>query len=249
MSSYTTALIVDDEKADTLRSALIISTSFLRANPCTIRVDTSPGFLALRNDDMLNSLGIQIDFGRIKNKDSNSVIDKGIQELEIEFLKHGASECLTHLQLQLSIDTLNSRIRNRGFSAKEIILKRDQFTNTNIEVSDQKLSQEQQAKRAQNHLSSSLSKAGTKSTISRVVATVGDLVFIKHEKQKHKLRDRFIVTKIEGPNASIQKLNEKFMSRQYVVPITRLYLAQPSTNSDSDNVPVQSDFKVKPTIH
>ncbi len=246
LSSYTTALIVDDEKADALRSGLIISTSLLRINPCSVRVDTSPGFQALRDDELLKSIGMKLDYGRVKNKDSNSVADKAIQELEKEFLKHGTSEKLTSLQLQLAVDTLNSRIRNRDLSSKEIVLKRDQYSNIDIQVNDNNLSQQQQTKRSQNHIPSSRSKAGTKAAICKADVIVGDLVYVKHEKDKHKIRDRFIITKREGRNATVQKMNEKFMSKQYLVPLERLYLAQPrnsqSAHVDSSSSSDDDDF-------
>ena len=181
-------------------------------------------------------MGIHLDFGRIKNKDSNSVVDKAIQELETEFLKHGTPDVLTPLQLQLAVDTLNSRIRNRNLSAKEIILKRDQFSNDNIEVNDSTLSQEQQAMRARNHLPSARAKAGHTSDVGNTDAVAGDLVYVKNERNKHKLRDRYLVTKTDGPKATIQKLNDKFMSRQYVVPSARLYPTQPH-NRPNPKVP------------
>ena len=74
---------------------------------------------------------------------------------------------------------------------------------------------------------------------------MGDLVYVKHDNNKHKIRDRFIVTKMEGPNAILQKINDKFMSKEYIVPLTRLYTAQPrndhselhisSSSSDDDD--------------
>ena len=57
---------------------------------------------------------------------------------------------------------------------------------------------------------------------------MGDLVYIKHEKQKHKLRDRYIITKINKDKAVLQKLNQKFMSRQYEVPLSDIYPVWPS---------------------
>ena len=91
LTSYTNTSLIVDETADTLRTGLVTNTSFLRKNPCIMRVDNAPGFQALHNDTTLNSLGITIDLGRTKNKDSNSVADKGIQELKEDILKHDIS--------------------------------------------------------------------------------------------------------------------------------------------------------------
>ena len=51
---------------------------------CIIKVDTVPGFVALKNDKVLHSLDIKLDFGRVKNKNHNRTIDKAIQEVEHE---------------------------------------------------------------------------------------------------------------------------------------------------------------------
>ena len=229
LSSYTNATLINDETADSLRTAIVVNTSFLRKNPCSIRVDTAPGFQALHGDETLTSLGISIDLGRTKNKDSNSVIDRGIQELEEEILKHDMSgSVLTPLKLQIIVDTLNGRVRNRGLSAKEIVLKRDQFSHEPINVNDEHLSKQQSLIRNKNHRYSSLSKATRKVAASKASVVVGDLVYIKHEKQKHKLRDRYIITKINKDKAVLQKLNQKFMSRQYEVPLTDIYPVSPS---------------------
>ena len=55
------------------------------------------------------------------------------------------------------------------------------------------------------------------------------MVFIKDERDKTKVRDRYIVVSIEKGYASIQKLTERFMARKYTVPLSRLYPASVST--------------------
>ena len=52
---------------------------------------------------------------------------------------------------------------------------------------------------------------------------IGDLVFIKDERDKNKVRDRYIIVAVDEGQASLQKLTDKFMSRKYIVPLTRLY--------------------------
>ena len=57
------------------------------------------------------------------------MVDKGIQELEAEFLKIGCSNIpISEVQLQTALNILNSRVRNRGLSAKEIVFQRDQHS-------------------------------------------------------------------------------------------------------------------------
>ena len=56
-SAYTTATIVSDETAPTLRTALI-KCSFLRTLSCTVRVDNAPAFKSLKEDAILLSKGM-----------------------------------------------------------------------------------------------------------------------------------------------------------------------------------------------
>ena len=72
-SSYTTASFVPDETAQSLKTALLISTSMLRGPECKVRIDTASGFNSLRHDTSLQDYGIELDFGYVKNKNSNCV--------------------------------------------------------------------------------------------------------------------------------------------------------------------------------
>ena len=152
------------------------------------------------------------------------MVDKAIQELEHELLKAGHSKApVTNLQLQNSVNTLNSRIRNRGLSAKEILFQRDQQSLEQINIDDAVLATEQRQNRTYNHPFSAQSKASGKDYAMPSNFKVGDLVFIKSERDKNKARDRFIITSITGNSAHIQKLNDKFMARQYQGPLTAVY--------------------------
>lgn len=151
-SSFTAASIIEDETSCSLRKAIILNTSIIRAPKSTIRIDSASGFQSLRNDTILSDHGITLDFGYVKNKNSNCVVDKGIQELELELLKAGHSNVpITSLQLQSAVDILNMRIRNRGLSAKEIILQRDQHSYEKLDIDDSVLALQQQAIRQRNH--------------------------------------------------------------------------------------------------
>ena len=86
-SSFTIASFIPDEKHDTLRTAIISDTSLFRTLPTTVHVDSAPGFQTLHNDKHLQTEDIQLEYGHIKNPNKNAVIDKGIQELELELLK------------------------------------------------------------------------------------------------------------------------------------------------------------------
>ena len=86
-SGFTVGSIIPDESHTTLRSSLLTDTSLFRVKPCTIWVDNAPGFRPLKDDAILQSHNIKLDFGRVKNPNKNSIADKCIQELELELLK------------------------------------------------------------------------------------------------------------------------------------------------------------------
>ena len=132
---------------------------------------------------------------------------------------------------------MNTRIRNRGLSAREILFQRDQQTNEQLSICDKELSSKQQDIRTQNHPLSAISKAPRgKLALLNPAVSIGKPVFIKHERNKKNPRDRYIVTKINGDNALVQKLCGQFMSRQYNVPLNKLYpAANPTTNRDYDS--------------
>ena len=132
-SSFSIATIVQGETSSSLRNGLLISTCNIRTAYSTVRVDNAPGFLHLKEDPTLKKHGISLEFGRIKNKNANSVIEKGIQELEHEILNVNPSRgLLTNVQLLFVVETLNARIRKRGLSAREIFYQRDQHANKQL---------------------------------------------------------------------------------------------------------------------
>ena len=79
-SSFVVGQFVPNEQCNTLQQALIQ----LAANYKHVRLDNAPDFVVLTDDKILKSIGINLEFGNIKNKNRNSPIDKAIQELEGE---------------------------------------------------------------------------------------------------------------------------------------------------------------------
>ena len=97
--------------------------------------------------------------------------------------------------------------------------------------------------RQRNNPSSARSKAPGKPLAVDCGLAAGDLVFIKDERDKAKVRDRYIIISIDKRNASLQKLTDKFMSKKYVVPLARLYPAStpPSRTPPSEGAEEDSD--------
>ena len=241
-SAFTTASVIPDEKASSLRSALLLC-SFLRTPNCTVRVDNAPGFKSLKNDADLRSKGISIDLGNVKNINKNPCAEKCNQELELELLKIDSTGApVSDVVLQSAVDTLNSRIRNRHLSAKEIVTCRDQITHKPLSVDDKLLSQRQEELRHQNHKTSARSKAPNAPLAAKPTLTLGSLVYIKTEGDKFHPRDQYIVVGLDDGHATVQKFRgQRFMSQQYKVPLHMLYTLSaestppPVTNESSSD--------------
>ena len=205
-----------------------------------MRVDNAPGFLPLKDDYQLKSCGISLDYGNPKNCNKNPVIDKGIQEFESEILRYEESnKTLTPDTLQIIMDQLNQRIRNRGLSSKEIIFRRDQHTGKTLTFDDDDLKKQQENIRSKNHNSSATSKSKRGVVAERANVKGGVLVYIKQEGNKFNARDRYLITNIKGKNDILQKFNNNgaFMTKTYSVPLTNIFPASsqvPSNNGDQE---------------
>ena len=162
VSSFTTSCIIEDERRDTLRAALIRLCLELHpiSGPCAVvRVDPAPGFAALANDEELRRHKITIEVGRVKNANKNPVAEKCIAELGDELLRISPEgESISAVNLAIATANLNSRIRDRGLSAREMWYKRDQFTNRQLPISDLNLIELQHSNRLHNHAASAKSK-------------------------------------------------------------------------------------------
>ena len=236
-SGYTTATIVPDESHKTLRSGIIINTSLFRVKPCIIRVDNAPGFAALKSDPTLESYGISLEYCRVKNINKNAVVDKCIQELQVELLKRNpVGGAVSSAELQAAVLTLNQRIRNRGLSAREILMQRDQHTGEQLNLNSEDMIEKQERKRAENHEPSARSKAKVKREPVKSKISVGDLVYLKMEGDKQKGREKYIITDIIQERAKMQKIAGKlFSSRKYEVPLTHIIPVATPYRQHDDN--------------
>ena len=246
-TSFSVAEIIPDETANALQSALITSTTNLRSTHGSIRVDSAPGFKSLKDDQQLRAHGISLDFGRTKNINKNPVGEKANAELESELLKIDPTGApISNVTLQSAIHALNSRIRNRGLSAREILFCRDQVTAGHLNIDDGSISELQNDIRLRNHGPSAKCKSSSARPATPACVQVGSLVFLKREGDKFKARESYIVTHIVGTLATLQKLDGsgKFMSTSYEVPLEELLPAvkhqtvtpppQDSSSSDSE---------------
>lgn len=89
VTSFTSTILLEDERQHTLRDALIHL--YLQLRPLDgphviIRTDSAPGCEALVNYERLHHPRISIEIGDAKNLNKNPVAERAIQELEHELL-------------------------------------------------------------------------------------------------------------------------------------------------------------------
>ena len=225
-SSYTIARILPDETKDSLRGALLECLAELKApSGCTVRVDGSTGFAALQDDVYLSKHGVSLIQGRVKNRNKNPSAEKAIQELEMELKRvYPEGGPVTCSQLALCTATLNSRVRNRGLSAREILLQRDDQTGIQLNLSDTLLSCAQKENRLKNHIPSALSQVPKGRHAMPADVQLGDLVFVKSEGTKHVARDKYIVVQMEWDSVYVRKLKgSQFRSKLYKLRYDEIY--------------------------
>lgn len=245
VTSYTSTCLLDSERHDDLRDALIrlcIEQRPLDGPIAIIRTDPAPGFQALVNDQSLNSHRLNIEIGRVKNNNKNPVAERAIQELEKEILKQEArGGALSPKTLAIATARLNTRVRSRGLSAREMLLQRDQFTNTQIPIADQDLILQQNSERLKNHSHSQRSKAPLGKEPPNANLAVGDIVYIRSDRNKTCARDRYLVISTDGAWYNIQKFTgTQLRNTSYRVKDTECYKV-PTSLHDKNTIHLEYD--------
>ena len=209
VTSYTVCALIPDEQKVTLRDTLLSLCANLIPldGPfAVIRTDPAPGFAALVNDELLSKHRIAIEIGRHKNRNKNPVAERGVQELEEELLRRDPGcRSVSQLALDLATAGLNSRIRSRGLSSREMLTQRDQFTNKQLPVNDRDLILKQNEMRNDNHPHSIASKAPQSGIAVAPNIRIGDLVYLHSDRNKTVGRNRYLVTAIDGIWCSVRK--------------------------------------------
>ena len=130
------------------------------------------------------------------------------------------------MQLVLSIATanLNTRIRNRGFSARELWTQRDQFTNEQLPLTDYDLIRQQHSLRNANHAPSQLSKSPSHTVSKALNIDVGDIVYLYCDRNKSRSRCRYLVVSVDGVWLNVSKfIGNQLRATSYRVKRTECY--------------------------
>ena len=226
LSQFTQTVLIKDETADSLRTALIAQIlEFIPSSGASVQVDCAPAFQSLKMESdaegsIWKKLGIKMDLGRTLNKNKNPIAENAIKEFHKEKLRlnpRGGS--VTELELALITKNINSRIRDRGFSAKEIVFQREQITNNTQPVSDEALAKEQVEKRK--------GKQNPVSNHSQHRLAVGSNIFLKNDKNKLRGREMYKVVELFFKNneswAKIQKTESQFRAKTYEVKTDEIF--------------------------
>ena len=148
-----TANLKPSESRDAMIDALLLLKTPIRQSPqVVVRVDKAPVFKSLthRTSNQLEDNGIKLELGDDENKNSNCVVDKVIQELELEIKKICPHELpISHGLLAKSVTVLNNRIRNQGLSASQVHFSRDNNSGKNLVLDDEYLREDKVAKKTQ----------------------------------------------------------------------------------------------------
>ena len=81
VTSHTNTCLLNSETQDSLRSALLCLCLVLRpldGPHAVIRVDPAPGFVVLRNDEVLTHHNMSLELGRVKNPNKNPVAERAV---------------------------------------------------------------------------------------------------------------------------------------------------------------------------
>ena len=236
LSQFTFTKLIEDETANTLRSSLVqMVLEFIPDGGTTIQVDPAPGFATLSAESreegsVLYRLGIRVEVGRIHNVNKNPIAENAIKEFEKERLRLSPNGGpITDLECAEITARMNSRIRDRGLSSKEILLQRNQISHAAQPVSDQQLAEEQFIKREEHH------PFHQEKTMAKF--NVGDHVFIKRDISKLRGREQYKIVKFDEKDPSIvilQKTQGQFRAKEYQL---KLYEIIPAPASKVESLP------------
>ena len=195
-SSYTVADFISDETSETLEDNLIkLVTPIRHSGKIIVRTDQATGFTKALKSSKLAELDISIELGNSLNKNSNAVIDKGIQELEKEItIIVPGEKPIDQVVLSKALMNLNNRLRRSGaISARNILFSRDDKRMININLNDQAIAQDQLKSREYANQGKNKDKP-----LMNTNVTKGDQVMLNKNPSKHNARDTFEVIAEKG---------------------------------------------------
>ena len=232
VTSYTITMLIESEKHDDFRDAILMMCSEVRLlnGLVSIRVDSAPGLLSLQKDPLLSKNGITLDIGNVKNKNKNPVAERAVQELGNELVRvHPDGGPITNVMLAMATANMNTRIRCDGLSSREIWTQRDQITGEQLPIDDQMIILSQHEARSANHPASERSKAPGRSATRQPDIDIGQLVYLREDRDKTRTRDKYIVVATTGIMCQVRKFTKsQFRTKTYNVKKSECYCISPT---------------------
>ena len=241
LTSHTSTIQIKDEKADTLRSALMaLLAHYKTLRRAQIRTDNQTGLKALVNDKILNKINVEIIPGDVKNINKNPVAERAIREIEDEILKiQTEDKQITQAVLAQATMAVNNKIRYTGYTANELYTNTNNFTGQKLNVQDRELSNLQFSNRQKSHESSAKSKSTVRgSKLINPIVDKGDLIMIKSDKSKHEARKVYLVVEVDSENkvVIVQKfVNNQVRNKKYKVKIEQIILVEKCNSNMSED--------------
>ena len=146
-------------------------------------------------------------------------------ELEEELLRQEPVRGpVTELSFTLATARLNSRLRSQGLSSRELWTQRNQFSNEQIPINNlQHILAKQEARQA-NHPFSKAAKGGYRPQAPVPPLQVGDLVYVKFDRDKSRARNHYIIVSIDGKWCFIKKFSgSQLRATSYKVKLAKCY--------------------------
>ena len=168
---------------------------YVPENGSIIRTDNAPAFQKLvamssQDNSVFKNLNITLQLGDALDPNKNPIAENAVKELEKEFLRLNLSnKQIQPVTLSLAVKNINSRIRQRGLSSREMCFMCSQTTNDNIKLNDVNLITTQTELRKSKH---------NKTTRTDSEITIGSLVMVKDKLHKNEARDKYVVIELEN---------------------------------------------------
>ena len=225
VTQFTRATIIDDQKKDTLRQALLsLLLDLLPDTGTEVRLDAATAFHSLEiesltSDTLLSKLGVRLVIGRTLNKNKNPIAENAVKEIQKEILRYKQSPGqISSVDLAIILRNINSRVRSNGLSSKEMMLRRDILSNEPIDTNDAEVISHKAKARTKSSIASQKHKAKSRKSTLDQSFNIGDLVMLREGSSKIKPRESFIVdslTQCPDKFILIRKLSQTLRPKLY----------------------------------
>ena len=151
--------------------------------------------------------------------------EKAVRELEDELTchePHGGP--VTPLTLSIVTARRNSRLCSQGLSTRELWVQRDQFSNVQIPLSEDRIIETQHRLCRANHPYSQMSKAPLGVQPTLISVDIGDLVYLHADRNTSQARQCYLVTSVESDWCNIRKfIGSQLRSTTYRIKRSECY--------------------------